>query len=78
MVLVVVIETQSPFQALPVHAFPNPCCPSARIDVLLCLSADRDKILYRRNDALANAKHDPVEGRGREGHVPKWLRQVAV
>ena len=78
MVLVVVIETQSPWQALPVPAVPNPCCPSARIDGVLCLCADQEKFLYRRKDAIANAKLDPVEGRGRESHVPKWLRQVAV
>ena len=78
MVLVVVIEIQSPEQALPVHAGPNPCAPSARIDGVLCISADRDKILYRRNDAHANEKPDPVEARATEGHVPKWLRQVAM
>ena len=78
MVLPVVFEIQSPQQALPVEGGPTPCPPSARIDGVLCISADREKILYRRNDAHANAKPDPVEARATEGHVPKWLRQVAM
>ena len=78
MVLPMVFEMQSPQQALPVEGGVTPCPPSARIDGFLCMSADRDKILYRRNDAQANAKPDPVEARATEGHVPKWLRQVAM
>ena len=78
MVLVVVIETESPGQALLVRDGATPSCPSVRIDGVLCSYADPVPILYRLNDALATAKTDPLEGRAREGHVPKWLRQVAV
>ena len=78
MVLVVVIEIQSPDQALPVHGGPTPCPPSARIDGALCISADQDIILYRRNDAHANAKPDPVEARAREGHDARIGAKMAT
>ena len=78
MVLVVAIEIQSPDQALPVHGGPTPCPPSARIDGALCISADQDIILYRRNDAHANAKPDPVAARATEGHDARIGAKMAT
>ena len=72
------IEIQSPDQALPVHGGPTPCPPSARIDGALCISADQDIILYRRNSAHANAKPDPVQGRAREGHDARIGAKMAT
>ena len=60
MVLVVVIEIQSPQQALLVHGDVTPFLPSVRIDGVLCRIAERDPMLYRLNDAQLNAKKDPV------------------
>ena len=76
--LVVVIEIQSPDQALPVHGGPTPCPPSARIDGVLCIVADQDIILYRRNEVHANAKQDPVEARAREGHDARIGAKMAT
>jgi hypothetical protein len=82
MVLVVVIEIQSPGQALPVHDVPSPCLPSARVDCRLCCYADRDPLLCRRNDAVANAKPDLAQVRASEGLdariCAKRLGQVAM
>ena len=78
MVLPVVIEIQSPDQALLVHGDVFPCPPSVRIDGALCFIADRDKILYRAHDAYANAKPDPVQGRAREGHDARIGAKMAT